>query len=629
MSNATINRTVTLALLAVSALNPRKRFNQETIDELASSISSQGVLQNLIVRAVAAAPGQPESFEIVAGERRYRALQTLLERGEVTGEFEVPVQVRDLTDIEALMLATAENVQRDDMHPMETAQAFNALYLGGQSVEEIHLRTGRAKSSISKAIALGSNSIVIVQNAYLEGQISLEQVQALILLTAEDQDAIMAEHAKETFALAQCDQLADDADAPEGKKVLRDQDGNRYVARDGEVPTLNYSGLPQAWNIRRRALDGAIPFKRAAFDEQVYLDKGGNMLKDMFDSEEGRFFLNREIFFECQRIAMREVAIILNKDGINVHEEDAEPNAAHFAPRKGHTVLYISEAGDLVRKDGFGPKVIEVRQLKDGKLPAEQGGKATPQNKRRIRLEDQAINRAAERQIMASWTEALKLIIWTLVGGSGSRIDVDYPHTNPHGGYHDGKAEKTIADFRAKLEAENASFPKIHGAKDGDPMINTGSYDALTKVLDGMKPKELQNVVHALTAVSLRPVYDGVSNQAVQFALRNKPEVAPFFERTEAYLVACKNAELMTLIGEIGAGHISGLTKKGNVEYILTHKKAEYAKWVPLRFRTGAEAPAESSAPWESAPNEAAGYEDEAYGLDGEYEDEGELADAA
>jgi ParB family chromosome partitioning protein len=108
-------RDLPIEQLVESPTNPRKRYQQASLEELAQSFRSRGVLEPLLVR-----PVEPERFEIVAGSRRYRAariaeLQT------------VPARVREMTDAEALEVQCIENLQREDIHPLEEAQGFRAL----------------------------------------------------------------------------------------------------------------------------------------------------------------------------------------------------------------------------------------------------------------------------------------------------------------------------------------------------------------------------------------------------------------------------------------------------------------------------------------------------------------------
>src|ERR1700689_1580996 len=108
-------RDLPLGWLVVSPTNPRKTFDEDAMQELAASIRESGVLQPLLVR-----PRAERSFEIVFGERRYR--------GAAMAEKQtVPVCIREMTDAQVLEAQLAENLQRQDVHPLHEAQGFAAL----------------------------------------------------------------------------------------------------------------------------------------------------------------------------------------------------------------------------------------------------------------------------------------------------------------------------------------------------------------------------------------------------------------------------------------------------------------------------------------------------------------------
>ncbi len=113
---------VPLSSLFPSDLNPRKVFDEGEIDGLASSILHFGLMQNLTVR-----PNLDGKFEIVAGERRYRAMKLLAAQGEISPDYPVDVKIRDLSDLEVLEHAVIENGQRKDIHPLEEAEAIAKL----------------------------------------------------------------------------------------------------------------------------------------------------------------------------------------------------------------------------------------------------------------------------------------------------------------------------------------------------------------------------------------------------------------------------------------------------------------------------------------------------------------------
>jgi ParB family chromosome partitioning protein len=138
-------QTVPIEFLRPSPVQPRRRFAEDEIEALARSIREKGVLQPLLVRpAAAGAPG----YEIVAGERRWRAAQQ-------AGLDEVPVLVRELTDGEALELALVENVQRSDLTAIEEAAAYQRLIEEfGHTQEALAALVGRSRSHVANTLRL-------------------------------------------------------------------------------------------------------------------------------------------------------------------------------------------------------------------------------------------------------------------------------------------------------------------------------------------------------------------------------------------------------------------------------------------------------------------------------------------
>jgi ParB family transcriptional regulator, chromosome partitioning protein len=108
-------RSLPIDLLQSGRFQPRKDFDKERLQELADSISAQGVVQPIVVRAVG-----DQRYEIIAGERRWRAAQ-------LAGLHEIPVVVREVTDQAALAIALIENIQREDLNPLEEAEAMRRL----------------------------------------------------------------------------------------------------------------------------------------------------------------------------------------------------------------------------------------------------------------------------------------------------------------------------------------------------------------------------------------------------------------------------------------------------------------------------------------------------------------------
>jgi ParB/RepB/Spo0J family partition protein len=148
--------------IIVSPMNPRKTFDEESIQELADNINRQGLLQPITVRPIEYADdvidgevveGLPSKYEIVCGERRYRAF--MLNGNKVPGfPTAIPCIVREMTDEDAFYAMVTENLQRKDVDPIEEAFAFGVLHKNGKSIEEIAARFGKSPRFIRDRIKL-------------------------------------------------------------------------------------------------------------------------------------------------------------------------------------------------------------------------------------------------------------------------------------------------------------------------------------------------------------------------------------------------------------------------------------------------------------------------------------------
>lgn len=137
---------ISLNEIRPSAMNPRKTFDQESLQELADNIKRQGLLQPITVRHIADLRS-PCKYEVVCGERRYRAVK-------MNGSKTISCIVREMTDEDAFDAMITENLQRKDVDPMEEAFAFGALHKNGKSIEEIAARFGKSPRFIRERIKL-------------------------------------------------------------------------------------------------------------------------------------------------------------------------------------------------------------------------------------------------------------------------------------------------------------------------------------------------------------------------------------------------------------------------------------------------------------------------------------------
>ena len=141
---------ISLNEIRPSAMNPRKTFDQESLQELADNIKRQGLLQPITVRPIIDLLDQEGNlckYEIVCGERRYRAVK-------LNGSETIPCIVREMSDEDALDAMITENLQRKDVDPIEEAFAFGALHKNGKSIEEIAARFGKSPRFIRERIKL-------------------------------------------------------------------------------------------------------------------------------------------------------------------------------------------------------------------------------------------------------------------------------------------------------------------------------------------------------------------------------------------------------------------------------------------------------------------------------------------
>jgi len=153
-------------------LQPRENFDRKKLDELISSIKEKGVLQPILVRA------KEDGYEVIAGERRLRAAKAL-------GMREIPVIVRDVSDIDALQLSLIENIQREELNPMEEAKAFQRLIDEfGFTHEDVAKAVGKERATISNTIRL-LGLPKRVQELVVGAELTMGHARALLALAGE------------------------------------------------------------------------------------------------------------------------------------------------------------------------------------------------------------------------------------------------------------------------------------------------------------------------------------------------------------------------------------------------------------------------------------------------------------
>ncbi|MVN88748.1 ParB/RepB/Spo0J family partition protein [Deinococcus sp. HMF7620] len=184
--------------LVNSELNPRKHFDQAALEQLAVSIARSGVKQNLQARPH---PTRPGLFEIVAGERRWRAIGLLvrgLEIGEgddretlsVLPQYLVPVRIEELTDAQLVQAAMAENMNRNDMLPLETAYGYRRMHEDGMAINEIARVHHRKPKVVTRLVQISRSLIDILHEPFNTGKLSEQQAELLALAPPAAQEAV-------------------------------------------------------------------------------------------------------------------------------------------------------------------------------------------------------------------------------------------------------------------------------------------------------------------------------------------------------------------------------------------------------------------------------------------------------
>ena len=249
-------RRVAIEMIRPSALQPRRRFAEAELDALAQSIREKGVLQPLLVRPVV---DDDAAFELVAGERRWRAAQRV-------GIHEIPVIVRTLSDSEALEIALVENLQREELSALEEAEAYKRLTTEfGRTQASLAEAVGKSRSHVANTLRLLSLPAT-VRHRLDEGELSAGHARAL--LAAVDPARVADEVVRRGLNVRATERLVQRRAqlSQQPRRLLRDADtsalerdlGNRLGLRvrlepkaRGGALTLHYQNLDQLDRVLR------------------------------------------------------------------------------------------------------------------------------------------------------------------------------------------------------------------------------------------------------------------------------------------------------------------------------------------------------------------------------------------
>ena len=210
--------SILIAEIQPNPLQPRTIFDSTRLEELANSIETHGIIQPLLVRR------KGSSYELIAGERRLRA-------AKLARLVEVPAIIQDYADERILEIALIENIQREDLNPMETAQALERLHTEMHlSHEEIAARTGKDRTTITNMIRLlrlpGDVQLLVA-----ERRLSMGHARAILgLATPELQTQVAEKAAAQGFSVRQVERLVKKVNEPREPSDTPLQDPNIKAA---------------------------------------------------------------------------------------------------------------------------------------------------------------------------------------------------------------------------------------------------------------------------------------------------------------------------------------------------------------------------------------------------------------
>jgi ParB family chromosome partitioning protein len=223
---------VAIELLRRNPDQPRRHFDEAELDELSESIREHGVLQAILVRP---APGASGEYQIVAGERRWRAAQ----RANLPT---VPVLIRELSDSEVAEISIVENVQRADLNPLEEAMGYKALLERfGRTQETVAKTVGKSRSHVANALRL-LNLPEAVREHVSAGRLSAGHARAIV--SAPDAEKLAKTIIDGDLSVRQAEVLARDAQIPSNagrtkdKSKADDARGGRSSGKDSDIRAL-------------------------------------------------------------------------------------------------------------------------------------------------------------------------------------------------------------------------------------------------------------------------------------------------------------------------------------------------------------------------------------------------------
>jgi ParB family chromosome partitioning protein len=549
-------QTVLLRDLLVPKNNPRRSSERAAIVALSESILSDGVLQNLIV-----SPEKDGKYRIIAGERRFRALQLLRSKRAIETDYPVPVEVReDASEKDKLRLSTVENTQREALNAIDEAEAFAALVQGGTGIEEVAAKTGIPISTVRRRLALSGLCPEAKRQIRL-CKLPISVGEAMTLGSAEQQRMLL--------------------------KAFSHEEG--LTAADV-----------------RRELVGAKPtLAMALFPPAEYT---GPLTRDLFSDADTTYCDDKDMFLSLQRKAVDEFADECRAEWewVEIIEASSIPSWRYRkaeGDEKGGAVIAFDTSGAVESQAGL------IRRSEQAKHPEpkEKVKRERPEFSDRIMRYVSGHKSAAVQVAILANPHTAKALVANLL--LSPRLSNGRLRLEPHPCQQQKLASKAI-------DALKASFAKLSGAlsqatqEDEPPatmhtVVSGVEPIALYQTLKGLPSEELDAIV-ALLLVSCFGL-DHQSSLEPEFlnyvASDLEVDMRSVWSPDEEFLLGLSKAQLLEIARDTGATSVISfgrMTHKGQLVSGLVRyfsmaddeanrddaRFAEARKWLPgvMRF---------------------------------------------
>lgn len=511
--------------LVLSPLNPRKhKRDKEGFLELANSVLEKGVLHNLTARK------KGKKYEVVIGEGRYLAVKYWIAQGRLPKDYPIPVAVKELSDLEMLELATAENIHRADMHPLDEATAFAEMIEKGRDEDSIAIAMGVSVKTVKQRLAIATQLNFEVKQALSKDELTLSQAQQLTNASYETQDFIL-------------------------EQIMK---GHTWT------PAM----------IKRHLSDQLMPVKNALFALEAYQ---GEISNNLFDDEHEQCFLDTEQAKRLQLEAIEEkckqyattwawVEVGYSSDINPWHYEKAET-----PDPKQHGVL-IRILGETMKVEIYQGVIKKQTTAKKTTAPRTKDTPPPLHTKRLLEACRKLKTKALQTALSTNHRHCLILNVMGLMGCGEVKVKTDIPFLG-----QDFKTEALEQIFEPHINALTKKLGR-HAVK-AYPLEVKSYGKEQAKVytyLKKLKDEDLQSLFNALTASTFGSWYDvdpkpGDRALPLEVAKDLELDMSKHFIMSEEFLKGYRKPGLIQLLNELGFNQdFSSMTSKALIAFIMS-----------------------------------------------------------